>query len=249
MRKTRREKEMNSYNKNDPLTIQQMFGSIADNYDRTNAALSFNMHHYWNQSLVNKMLHTGQADSLLDLCSGTGEITFRYLSTAKNKPQVILLDFCQEMLDWAKKKALQKNCEMSRLTFVQADAQKIPLPDHSVDCATVAYGIRNIKNPALCISEVFRVLKPGGSFGILELTQPSSPILRWGHYIHLKYCLPLLGKLFTSNREAYHYLCNSISTFIPSAKLAGMMQEAGFKEIQQKKHLFGVATILIGKKN
>ena len=131
---------------------------------------------------------------------------------------------------------------------MREDVQQISLPDSYIDRATIAYGIRNVKNPAQCLNEVYRVLKPEGKIGILELSQPQHFILKYGHQIYIKMILPLLGKLITSNQAAYHYLPNSIQSFIPPSELKRIMLCSGFKNIQLFSLNGGIATIFIGSK-
>lgn len=239
---------MMAYNKNDPETIQRMFGSIANQYDRTNAVLSFQMHRYWNEQLVKKVIKSSDSEILLDLCCGTGEIAFSYLKSSKLSREAYLVDFCDEMLNCAKSKAYKLPLSHHKIHYIQADVQKLPLADLSADCATIAYGIRNVKNPAKCISEVYRILKPGSNFGILELTKPKNRILRMGHSFYLKTILPILGKALTSNQQAYQYLCNSIHTFIEPKDLQFLLLQAGFKEVEINPMCGGIATIISAKK-
>ena len=112
----------------------------------------------------------------------------------------------------------------------------------------MAYGIRNVQDPSLCIQEVFRVLKPGGSFGILELTRPRSLILRAGHHLYLHKLLPLLGKLLTDNQQAYQYLCQSIETFIEPQEIEKLLQYNGFIQTERLCLAGGIATIILGTK-
>ena len=239
---------MASYNKNQPETIQSMFGSIASRYDKTNAILSLQMHRLWNAQLVRSVVKKGNPLSAADLCSGTGEIAFSFLKRAQNPSTVHLIDFCPEMLACAKQKALNLPFMQHRLNYVQADVQKLPLGDKSVECATMAYGIRNVQDPAKCIKEVYRVLKPGATFGVLELTQPSNPLIRLLHTFYLKTIMPVLGKMVTSNKDAYQYLCNSIQSFIKPKDLAAIFSEAGFKNVTIKPLHGGIATIITGEK-
>lgn len=234
------------YDKSQPESIQKMFGSIAKRYDRTNAVLSLGLHRLWNRALV-KRVAKDKVDNWLDLCSGTGDIAFEYLIHAGSPKRVTLVDFCPEMLACAKDKA-ERLLKRHELAFVQADVQNLPLENQSASVATMAYGIRNVKNPQQCFDEVFRVLRPGGVFGILELTQPANPIIRWGHGLYLKGFLPLLGKLFTDNREAYSYLCSSIKNFTPPKELEKMLLKAGFARTAVHPLTFGTATILVGHK-
>lgn len=237
------------YRKDSPESIQTMFNSIAKRYDLTNAVNSLNMHRRWNHQLVQKVMNPLHSHTLLDLCAGTGDIAFDYLNTAKIPCHAYLIDFSHEMLEHAKLKADKLSFNhLHHISFIQADVQELPLGNESADCATMAYGIRNVQHPSRCIQDVFRVLKPGGCFGILELTRPSSRILRFGHQLYLRTFLPFMGKWLTANQDAYHYLRNSIDTFLSPAELENLMKEQGFVQTQKHSLMGGIATILIGHK-
>lgn len=239
---------MKTYHKNDPSSIQKMFGSIATKYDRANAILSLQMHKYWNAQLVKLIAAQPDVTPWLDLCCGTGDIAWTHLKKAKNPQAAILVDFCPEMLECAKTKA--SHCDLQRhdITYIQADVQYLPLQDAQVSVATIAYGIRNVKTPIRCFQEVFRILKPQGVLGILELTTPSNPLIRMGHRFYLNIILPYLGKWITSNEEAYQYLCHSIQEFATPAHLEQQLYAAGFKKVVRKPLAFGIATILVAYK-
>ncbi len=240
---------MVNYDKQQPESIEALFGSIAKRYDLANAVLSLGLHHYWNRQLLRQVVLPHPPTLLLDLCGGTGDIAFSYLKKKRNPlAKVILLDFCQEMLDYAKHKAEKYPLDSQAITYIKADAQAIPLPDSSIPCATMAYGIRNIQDPALCLKEVFRVLQPGGCFGVLELTRPTSSLMLAGHHFYLKVILPLVGKWITANEQAYRYLCRSIHHFIPPATLENLFKAAGFQQTKQIKLSGGIATIVLGYK-
>lgn len=236
-----------SYTKESPETIQSLFDSIADNYDFGNALLSLYTHKLWNRTLIKKTLVSTPPASYLDLCSGTGEIALSYLKERKDPCTVYLLDFSKGMLDIAKRNA--KNLKhQHHLKYLNCDAQQIPLPDESIDCTTIAYGIRNIHHPKKCYEETLRVLKTGGRFGILELTRPNFFLLRWLHSLYLKTLLPLLGKFATSNEEAYQYLSNSIHSFVSPRIIAEELGACGFARIKITPLLGGIATLIEGEK-
>lgn len=240
---------MSSYRKEKPETIQAMFKSIAKQYDKTNAALSFQLHKWWNKQLVNEAIKGLVLSSYLDLCCGTGDIAFRYLKKNHFPCQVLLLDFCGEMLECARQKSLYLPIEQQKLlSFIEADAQQLPLADNSISCATMAYGIRNIKDPLQSMREVFRVLESGGRFAILELTQPTNRLLLTMHRLYLRFILPILGRWLTDNEEAYRYLCNSIQTFTSPQKLQAMLAESGFIKTECRPLFGGIATIMTGRK-
>ena len=239
------------YNKKDPQSIQKMFGSIAKDYDFANACLSFRMHRSWNRALIKEILGEGEVKKVLDLCSGTGDIGLGILNDSltkkKSVPEVAFLDFCSEMLAVCEEKVHNMQTS-SLLQFIQADATAIPLPDASFDAVTLAYGIRNIKEPKKCMEEVFRVLTKGGRFGILELTKPKNAMLQWGHRLYLEAILPSVGKWVTSNKDAYSYLCNSIKSFVSPDELERNLKQVGFRRTYQRSLLGGVATVIISEK-
>lgn len=239
------------YRKNSPTTIQSMFNSIANRYDLTNAVLSFSLHKRWNRALVRHVLQQNlkQQHVLLDLCSGTGDIAFDYLRITNAFCHAYLIDFSSEMLEHAKRKASQFSLNsLHQLSFIEANVQQLPLPNQFADCATMAYGIRNVQNPTLCLQDVFRVLKPGGCFGILELTRPRYRLLRLGHQLYLNTLMPLLGKWLTDNQQAYQYLRQSIQTFISPKEIENLLAMNGFVHTQSHSLAGGIATILIGYK-
>lgn len=238
------------YRKESPLTIQAMFNDIAGRYDKTNAVLSFSLHRTWNRALIQQIFkRQGSPQKLVDLCSGTGDIAFEFLKKSTIPCEATLIDFAPEMLAYAKQKANQMAFPAKhQLQYVEADVMQIALPDDFADCATMAYGIRNVLKPAICIEHAFRILKPGGTFGILELTRPQSSFLRLGHKVYLNTLIPLLGKWLTKNQGAYHYLCRSIENFIEPTEIEKLFNQQGFLQTECLALAGGIATIIIGTK-
>lgn len=215
--------------------IKEHFSSIAPHYDKVNGLLSLGLHKKWNQALIDKI----QGEHLLDLCAGTGEISFGYLR--KNpRAHAVLLDFCPEMLAIAQKKGASFK---ERFKILCGDAQEIPFPEASFDVVTIAYGIRNIPDPHRCFKEVFRVLRPGGMFAILELTRPENPLMRYGHRLYLKTMVPWIGKKVTKNEEAYCHLSTSIESFLARDAIKALYKETGFKFSLEQRKLMGICTL------
>lgn len=239
---------VDAYQKDDPATIQQLFDSIATNYDRANAINSFQLYKYWNRSLVKAISSNGDDGPLLDLCCGTGDIAFCYAKRVRPSHKIHMLDFSSQMLNCARNKSNTLGIDCETFVYHHADAQKIPLPSASVSKATIAYGIRNVKDPVKCIVDVYRILKPNGYFGILELTQPENILLRIGHKAYLHTILPLIGKFVSSNREAYEYLCSSIQEFIKPKEIKNLLTQAGFQEVTISPLSCGIATLILAKK-
>ncbi|MCB1180781.1 MAG: bifunctional demethylmenaquinone methyltransferase/2-methoxy-6-polyprenyl-1,4-benzoquinol methylase UbiE [Chlamydiia bacterium] len=231
------------YQATTPKTIQSLFNDIAPGYDKTNSLLSFGLYRFWNRSLI-KTLEKEGVLNLLDLCAGTGEIALGFLKKEK-KGKSVLLDFSKNMLEIAKQKGEKVK---DRMECLVGDAMHLPHAAEMFDGVSVAYGIRNVSQPKKCVSEAYRVLKPLGIFAILELTRPTLFPLNLFHTLFLKTVLPLVGRMVTNNKAAYQYLCDSIHHFISPKMLSLILQEEGFIEVQSKKLLGGVATLIVGKK-
>jgi demethylmenaquinone methyltransferase / 2-methoxy-6-polyprenyl-1,4-benzoquinol methylase len=230
------------YCQKSPDSIRQMFDSIAKKYDRNNALLSFGMHRYWTKVLVNQILSfpNNQPVTYFDLCCGTGDVAFQFLKSNPALSKACLIDFSSEMLECAKRKAnhIKPSFEVS---YIEANVQKLPFEKQSADLATMAYGIRNMKSHEDCLTEVYRILKPGGRFALLELTRPASKLMRVGHSIYLHTILPLFGK-------AYHYLCQSIEELIPLSELETLFHKANFIRTKCLSLAGGIASIIVGHK-
>jgi demethylmenaquinone methyltransferase/2-methoxy-6-polyprenyl-1,4-benzoquinol methylase len=229
----------------EPGKIQAMFSKVASRYDLTNSIVSLQLHRLWNKRLAHSLKNS---QVLLDLCAGTGEIAYRWLNYQTKSKEVYLLDFCDEMLFTAKAKSLPYLLKGHSLHFINADATCIPLSDASIDAVSIAYGIRNVQNPERCFQEVFRVLKPKGQFAILELTLPKNRLLKAGHQIYLNHLLPWLGGLLTREKKAYHYLSESVQTFLEPEKLKDLLNRAGFQNITLRPLAGGIATLISSDK-
>jgi len=240
---------MTNYTKAQPKTIKNLFNNIAKRYDFTNSVMSFSLSKRWNRQIAQlAMQNSSDHFSMLDLCSGTGAVAFECLKHTSGSSQAYLLDFSAEMLKIAKAKSQQENFKMHAIEYLEADAQKIPLANALVDFSTIAYGIRNIYDPAKCFQEVYRVLKPGGCLAILELTRPNNRFLRFGHKIYLKFGLPLIGKLLTRDKNAYEYLCQSINSFVAPKEIEQILNEKNFTNIRSIPLAGGIATIILAFK-
>ena len=236
-------KKSECYQKSEPQTIQSMFNTIAPTYDFTNRIMSLNLMKLWNKALI-KGTFKNNPKTILDLCCGTGEISYSWLRKQNSPKKAILLDFSSEMLVQAKKRAPSGH----EIEWIEADAQKIPLSNESIEAISVAYGIRNIKDASLCFKEAHRILKNGGTFGILDLTEPKNPILRSLHKFYLKYFIPTIGGLLTFNPKAYRYLSNSIHQFMKPEDIRRQLLAAGFNKVEVKRLSKGIAHVWIAHK-
>lgn len=220
--------------------IQSMFDAIAERYDIMNALLSLGIHNHWNRVLV-RML--GVSDHLVDLCAGTGKVALQYIRSYP-KASATLIDFSQQMLRY-----VQLKHPKAPFTYIYEDVSCLSLPSHSQTALSMAYGLRNLKEPLLTLKEGFRVLKPAGIFGILELTAPKTGSwVQFLHTLYLKHVIPFIGKHYAHNHDAYRYLSESIQRLPSDEILENYFQEAGFTINKKKKLLLGAATIWILKK-
>lgn len=241
--------KMMSYTKAKPKSIQALFNNIAQRYDVTNTIMSFNLSKSWNRKMANQALKNhSNAFTMLDLCSGTGEIAFECLKKTAKPSTAYLLDFSSEMLKIAKNKANKLPLKSHTLEYIEADAQKIPLAKEIIDFTTIAYGIRNIQDPSKCFKEVHRVLKSGGCLAILELTRPKNRLLNFCHKIYLTLALPIIGKIVTQNKQAYEYLCQSIHAFMSPNEVEKLLHKEGFEKIKHIPLAGGIATITLAYK-
>jgi demethylmenaquinone methyltransferase/2-methoxy-6-polyprenyl-1,4-benzoquinol methylase len=213
-----------------------------------NQVLSFGMHNLWKRRLVDAIAGETTPPVLLDLCAGTGDISLDMAHRYPELKEAILLDFCPEMLAHARVKA-KKLSEGPRLRYITADAQEIPLPRDSVDAITIAYGVRNIADRSACFRDALRVLRPGGTLGILELTKPKQRLLRGGHSIYLRRILPIMGKLVAKNRDAYEYLCQSVHNFVDPAEVESELAKVGFLPATSSRLCGGIATVTTARKS
>jgi len=213
--------------------IRSMFDSIVPTYDLLNRVLSGGIDIFWRRDLV-KLTGGLKNRRVLDICCGTGDLT-RQL--AKAGGELFSLDFSFNML----KKGVKKGWLSGE--NISADAGKLPFKNDTFDFLTIAFGIRNIPDVDVFLSESLRVLKPGGKLLILELTRPDNAVVRFGYNLYLTKILPFIGGLLSGKREAYGYLAGSISTFLDRDVLIQRIRDAGFTSVEYKRKTFGVATI------
>ena len=223
--------------------VQKMFDDISPHYDFLNHFLSLGMDIHWRKKFVHN-LNIKDGDTVLDIACGTGDIGFEILKHY----HIILtnMDISKKMLDIAEKKAQDKN--LRNIQFIQGDAETLPLENDSVDCLTIAYGLRNIAHYEKALKEFYRVLKPGGNMGILEFSIPQSRIFGSLFKLYFHYILPWIGSLF-SRSDAYRYLPESVDFFPSRDDICRKIINSGFHNSKFIDLTFGVSTIFLGQKN
>lgn len=218
--------------------VHDMFAGIAKRYDVANDVLSFGIHRLWRRNLVKK-IGVGPGMQVLDLCTGTGDLALILSRLTGPAGRVVGLDFVAAMLELAEKKLHSSTREgCAPISFLQGDAMSIPFPDGSFDAVTIAFGIRNVDDPAGCLREIHRVLKPGGRLGVLEFGQPTVPGFSAVYRFYSKHIMPLLGGAITGDRQAYVYLPETSRNFPAGRNFETIVRAQNF-EIAATKALFG----------
>lgn len=208
--------------------VEKTFAGIAPRYDLANHLLSFGFDFSWRRRLV-RTCAANQPARVLDLATGSGDVAFALRSTLSEDSEVIGLDFCQPMLDQAERKAKERGSP-SNLRFLQGDCLNLSFEDESFDAITIAFGLRNLEDRARGLTEMHRILRPGGSLLVLEFSQPEL-WLRPFYYLYLRGLLPVLAWLITGDRSSYQYLASSIKGFPDRSGLTAEFAASGFSNV------------------
>ena len=229
----------------DAARVQAMFSEIAGRYDAANDFLSLGVHHLWRRKLV-KLSQAKSGDKVLDCATGTGDLALEFKKTVGTAGEVIGTDFCAPMLEHAPAKAEKLGLKVK---FELADVTKLSYLDASFDIASISFGIRNVQDTAKGISELARVVKPGGRVMILEFGQIKGVVFGGLYRVYSKHILPRLGGLVTGKQEAYRYLESSSNLFPSGEDFANLMRSsANFSKVEYWPVSFGIAYIYRGTK-
>jgi len=225
--------------------VRGMFGRIAGRYDLLNHLLSFNLDKRWRARAVDRVAEVLQRPGarVLDLCCGTGDLLLAL--EARRGSAAWGSDFCHPMLLEAQRKITARGL---RSPLFEADALTLPLREDSLDLITVAFGFRNLANYHSGLTELARVLKPGGVLAILEFSQPSNRAFGTLYGFFSRRVLPWVGGLVSGSREAYSYLPESIQKFPGARELADQMRAAGFKSVEFEPLTLGAVALHVGRK-
>ncbi|MGE5081533.1 MAG: bifunctional demethylmenaquinone methyltransferase/2-methoxy-6-polyprenyl-1,4-benzoquinol methylase UbiE [Acidobacteriota bacterium] len=227
--------------------VRDMFTSIAPRYDLLNHVLSCNVDRMWWRRTARTFRHIlGRADSrVLDLCCGTGDMTFALRREAGKSPARILgADFSHAMLQRAAAKSL---AAQSVLDWIEADALNLPFPSAHFDLVISAFGFRNLADYDAGLREIIRVLRPGGECGILDFGEPQGPLGSL-YRIYFKQVLPRIGTIISGVSGPYAYLPASVERFPSPPQMLERMKAAGFGEASWTPYTFGIAGLYRAKK-
>ncbi|HJA21909.1 bifunctional demethylmenaquinone methyltransferase/2-methoxy-6-polyprenyl-1,4-benzoquinol methylase UbiE [Limosilactobacillus panis] len=225
--------------------VNQMFSRVAEKYDLMNNVISLGTQKHWRKELFDQVTVRAGMDCL-DLCCGTGDLTLELAKQAGPSGRVVGLDFNQQMLELARIKARRLNYRKD-IELVQADAMHLPFADSSFDVVTIGFGLRNVPDANQVLAEAYRVLKPGGTFACLEMSQPTNPLIKLGWRGYFK-VFPHLARLFGANVNDYQYLQETAQQFMSATELLTRMQEVGFRDCFFRRLNWGAGALHVGTK-
>jgi len=224
-----------------------MFGQIAERYDFLNHLLSLNIDRYWRRRTVRLVPPRGPLP-ILDVCTGTGDLALAYDRAAHGQTPIVAVDFCHEMLAIGRRKAQRAGAD-GRITFVEADAQSLPLPSDAFQIVCVAFGLRNVADTDRGLAEMTRLCAHGGHVAVLEFSTPTRQPFKSVYGWYFRYVLPRIGRFFArQSGDAYEYLPSSVGAFPQGETLLKRMGVAGLADLRCYPLTFGVATLYVGKK-
>jgi len=219
--------------------VTQMFDNISGNYDFMNRIMTFGIDIKWRKKVV-KMVAETQAKDILDIATGTGDFAIMLAEIKPNK--IVGLDISSGMLEVGKKKVKEKGLD-NLIEMVLGDSENLPFDDNSFDAVTVGFGVRNFEDLDKGLSEINRVLRPGGIFVVLETSQPDKFPFKQVYKFHSKYIIPLLGSLFSKDKKAYDYLPESAQAFPYGEAFNNILRKNKFISVQDYPLMFGAARI------
>ena len=235
--------------KKDSRPLQKMFMAVPPTYDVMNRLLTFRLDEVWRKRAARECLKN-DPERVLDLCCGTGDLVLQIKKMALPHTKVMALDYSEPMLQVAKKKAGKR--KLNGIEFHFGDAASMPFPDAHFDAIGIAFAFRNLSyhNPDRdkFITEILRVLKPGGRFVIIETSQPDNPLIRKLFHWYMRWITAPVGGLFSGHYGAYKYLAHSASNYYNNKELKELLVERGFADVGSKIFLKGIASLNIAIK-
>ena len=226
--------------------VREVFDSVAAQYDLMNDLMSGGLHRLWKRFTIElSAIRSGQ--TVLDIAGGTGDLAAKFSKLVGADGKVILADINAAMLSVGRDRLIDKGA-LSNIDVVQADAQFLPFEDNSIDCITIAFGLRNVTDKAKALRSMHRVLKPGGRLLVLEFSKPTSPLLTKVYDAYSFSALPAMGKLITDDADSYRYLAESIRKHPDQESLLEMVEDAGFVDCRYHNMTGGIVAVHRGIK-
>ena len=225
--------------------VRKLFDNIAPDYDKLNHILSLNIDKGWRKKAVRNLVDTQEPLKVLDVACGTGDFTIEIAQKVGKGSEVIGVDISEGMMAVGREKI--KKAGVSAELFV-ADCEDLPYSDNTFDRISVGFGVRNFEHLELGLSQMYRVLTPGGKLVILELSVPSNAFIRWCYKLYFLKILPAIGGMISGNRGAYEYLPASVLRFPGPDKFIPMLKSAGFAQVDHTSLTLGICRMYVAKK-
>lgn len=226
------------------MDTRELFSNISGTYDLLNRVLSFGQDQRWREKGVS-LLPQGRNVRILDLAAGTLDMALQYVNHGEG--EIYAVDFALPMLLTGQMKVSPTLDQ--RINLVCGDGENLPFPSGFFDAVMCAWGVRNFAHPKRGLEEIKRVLKPGGSFLVLEFFRPSKPLTKLFSNTYGKYVIPTLGKWISKDNQAYDYLHQSIQGFFSLKEYKSLLEEAGFKVNVAKDLTAGISSLILANVN
>lgn len=221
------------------IQVEDMFNNISARYDLLNHVLSLNIDKIWRKKTIRK-LKPYNPNTILDVASGTGD--FAIAASKLGNVKITGIDISEGMLDVGRKKVVEKELD-SKISFKKDDSENLQFENNSFDAAIVGFGVRNFENLEKGLKEIFRVIKPGGVFFVLEFSKPVAFPFKQLYMFYFKRILPFIGKIISKDDFAYTYLPESVQEFPDGDNFLGFLDKAGFEKNECYRQTFGIASI------
>ena len=225
--------------------VREVFDSVSSKYDVMNDLMSLGLHRIWKR-FATGLCGVRSGEQVLDLAAGTGDLTRLLVRRAGPTGRVVMSDINRSMLEQGRDRLLDQGITAG-VELLQANAEHLPLADNSFDCIIIGFGLRNVTDKQAALTEMHRVLKPGGRALILEFSKPISPLQK-PYDIYSFKILPLLGKLIAKDADSYRYLAESIRMHPDQQTLKGMMEQAGLSRCHYYNLAAGIVAVHRGYK-
>lgn len=224
--------------------VAEMFDNISKRYDFLNHFLSLGIDKIWRRKAVNELKEV-DPKRILDLATGTGDFA---IASLRLKPQEIVgMDISEGMLEVGRQKMKKRKFD-DIITMKYGDSENLPFEDNYFDALTVGFGVRNYENLNKGLSEMLRVVRPGGKIVILEFSKPKRFPIKQYYAFHSKYIIPFFGKRISKDEKAYAYLPESVAAFPEGMAFENILKELGYKSVKSRLVSGGIATIYSGLK-
>jgi len=227
--------------------VRRMFGSIAGRYDFLNHLLSLNIDRSW-RTFTTRVVAPVTGVPVLDCCTGTADLALAYDHAGAGRSPIVGTDFCREMLVLGHAK-VKKAGALGRVTLVEGDTQRLPVPSNTFGVVSVAFGLRNVRDTARGVDEMIRVALPGGKVAILEFSRPRGRVLGPLYLTFFRHLLPRVGQALAPNMDgAYDYLPRSVLEFPDGQAMLDLLAARGLTELKLYPLTCGIATLYVGTK-